>query len=144
MLRRLREIRSRSHQRRLMRLLVEMERAPERFHLVERLAECTGLEGRAYPLLAECQRRGLVEGGWHGEGRDTRYGYRLTAAGRELVAEAAAGPDPRAQRGGEGDAPLPEGGFPHDHPLNTQPEDGHPEDGRTQETPERDATLENR
>jgi DNA-binding PadR family transcriptional regulator len=62
-----------------------------------RIADVTGLRvGTVYPILRRLEEEGHVSSSWEGEasaqaeGRAARRNYRLTAAGRGLVAESIA------------------------------------------------------
>ena len=60
------------------------------------LAERTGLKsGSLYPILIRLDERGLLESRWiepSAPGRPPRHAYRILAAGRQALAEAAPAP----------------------------------------------------
>ena len=75
-------------------VLVELSARPQAWRHGYDLCEATGLQsGTVYPLLIRLHDQGLLEAQWQPPekpGRPPRHVYRLTAAGLEAAAEAAA------------------------------------------------------
>jgi PadR family transcriptional regulator PadR len=69
-------------------VLSQMDTARYGYNLIQRLAE-RGLdieEGTLYPLLRRLEKQGLLESEWEvGEARPRKY-YRISAAGRDVLA----------------------------------------------------------
>jgi len=82
-----------------LRVLEALARAGGEWRYGLELAEATKLKsGTLYPILMRLEERGLVEARWlepTAPGRPPRHGYRILAAGRELIHASGATPEPK-------------------------------------------------
>jgi DNA-binding PadR family transcriptional regulator len=83
--------RSRKHSQQTRVVLAELATEPSRDRYGYELAQATGLaSGTLYPILMRLEVRGFLEARWELSERRPRHLYRLTEAGLEAAATAAA------------------------------------------------------